>query len=66
MKCGACNYLYEEEWNREDSEMVIKEGDDEFITIHGVFLVDNSGWHKGKHEVYLFACPKCGTIRIED
>lgn len=65
MKCSACNYEYEKEYEKNFREKIIK-GDDPFILITGMFLVQNSGWNAGKHEVNLFACPKCQTVRLED
>lgn len=53
MKCKACGY------NDYD------DNNDNFIEINGVFMIrDNYG--KGIKEAYLSACPKCGTIRLED
>lgn len=65
MKCSACQYEYEEEWKRGGDYIVIK-GDDRFIVISGTFLVERGGWDAGKKEIYLFACPKCKTVKIED
>jgi len=64
MKCYACEYEYEEDWTKEVGTIVTK-GDEKFITINGMFLVENSGWNGGKHEIYLYACPKCQTVRID-
>jgi rubredoxin len=63
MKC-LCGYHYEPEWNRETSEPY-NGGEKEFIRIKGtVFAIPDYNGNYTK-EVFLVACPECGTVRME-
>jgi hypothetical protein len=67
MKCFACNYEYIIGTNLDDVFEIVQ-GDDPFIRLavdavnyRGSFIVDDV-----KHSrVHLYACPKCGTVRME-
>ena len=65
MKC-VCGYEYEYEYDDETHERKATIGDEPYIKIIGTFMVENTGYHGGMHEVSLYACPKCQTIRMED
>jgi len=58
MKCSACNYVVNESENGKN----IVDGQEQFIQLI------NSFHYKSKdgslEEAYLFACPKCGTVKL--
>ena len=59
MKCVACNYTFKEpqEIKSENSE------DGQFLKlINNFHFKDKDG---NLEEAYIFACPKCGTLRME-
>jgi hypothetical protein len=61
MKCG-CGY--EKACRVEDDGTVKQIGDEKFIVIEGEFKVMSStGWDS--HTIDLFACPKCGAIKMD-
>ena len=68
MKC-VCGYVYQEEiksptgnW-RDD---ILAEGERPFIRIDGKFTVQCRGnWEDYIKDVRLYACPECGTVRME-
>lgn len=66
MKCAVCNYEYEEEYVNENGRKFYKPtiGDDEFIKINGSFTIEGD-WYGTIQEVNMYACPKCGTVRME-
>jgi len=59
MKC-VCGYEYEEGYG--DAETV---GDEEFIRIDIKATRESSGWHGDLINVYIYACPKCGTLKCD-
>ena len=66
MKC-VCGYKnYHNQWNPETQQCTSEPDKKEFIPVKGTFLVENTGWHGGTHEVSLYACPECGTIQMKD
>ena len=78
MECKACGYTYLQKWQIEDLEtmgrqMPEKLGEKEFLLSDNKFkFIDHSnagyggyGWSDGSFESYLYACPECGTIKIE-
>jgi hypothetical protein len=68
MKC-LCGYYYLKEWEIENEDIVFQEeleknnGEDEFIQIKGSFHTEQK-YSGHLNEVYVFACPKCGTLKI--
>lgn len=58
MKC-VCGYTYKIKHGetRKDPDVKLA-GDEDFIEIEGTFLTSG-------RDVYLYACPKCGTIRTD-
>lgn len=68
MKCATCNYEYKDEYVNENGARFYKPiiGDNEFIQINGNFTIKIEGdWYNAIQEIDLYACPKCGTVRIE-
>ena len=66
MKC-VCGYEKEIDYI-DEKESINPDGED-FISISGVFFIDipydKQGYFKrNKEERNLYACPKCGTIKI--
>jgi len=63
MKCHACGYRYNEPDNSSGEKKLITDGSDTFVKVINTFhrkTEDGS-----LDEVYLFACPRCGTVRME-
>jgi len=59
MKCAVCDYKYKETING----AVVSDDDKNFIQMINSFhrkLEDGT-----LDEVYLFACPRCGTVKIQ-
>jgi len=66
MKC-VCGYEHRHgEWDPETQKVIHESDGEKFTYIKGTFLVENTGWHGGTREVSLYACPKCGTIKLVD
>lgn len=63
MKCQVCKFDEEEKQEREVYEKDLK-----FLVIEGHFTVlkDRDGWHERRVEITVYACPKCGTLRINE
>ena len=70
MKCAACGYEYEQRYGggMNGTEEIVVKGDDKFVRIGGHFTRPESshGYCSALQEVQLYACPKCGTVRMED
>jgi len=71
MRCGACGYEYEVEYEnkqgmRYQGIRVVK-GDKEFTKVDGAFAVECDSNEGGTHleKVTLKACPKCNTVQLE-
>jgi hypothetical protein len=68
MKC-VCGYYHLKDWQIDDKDEVFKadikknNGEKEFIHIKGSFTIDRE-YGYGIREVYLYACPECGTIQM--
>jgi hypothetical protein len=63
MKCAVCGYRYNEPDKSSNGEKFISDGDEEFIKLINTFhRRDSQG---SLDEAYLFACPKCKTVRME-
>ena len=61
MKCEACKFDDEEKQVKESWEPELS-----FIEIEGHFtVVDGEGNHTNHVEVSIYACPKCGTLKID-
>ena len=59
MKCAVCGYRYKENENGKTES----DGDEAFIQLINSF---HRKTEEGSlDEVYLFACPSCGTARIQ-
>jgi hypothetical protein len=67
MKC-ICGYEKLEDWQTDDNKAV---GDEDFIRIDcfgKAFETDkkcNDYYGNEYRKAFLFACPKCGTVRME-
>jgi rubredoxin len=63
MKCGACGYIESQYINNEG----YMDNSQEFIHIKGSFHRECEANYGGSYEtrVYLYACPVCGTVRME-
>jgi len=64
MQC-LCGYKHEKEWNSENKCYFTTEGDSEFVEIGGKFTIEEGDWHKNLRDITVYACPKCGTLRID-
>lgn len=64
--CPACKYQKGYGWIEETGYCEVNSTEESFIEISGTFLVENSGWHGGKHQVHLYACPKCSCVTLVD
>jgi len=63
MKCAVCGYRYNEPDTSSGAEKFVSDGDKEFIKLINTFhRRDSQG---SLDEAYLFACPKCKTVRME-
>lgn len=69
MKC-VCGYIYEDEYikreNKPGFDRIVIKGDREFIHISGSFTIASDRYYSSVKQVELYACPKCGTIRMEE
>lgn len=66
MKCQACGYIYDRNFNFETKEDN-KIGDAEFISLDQIFTYETEGnWHRITEKAYLYVCPKCKTVRMGD
>jgi len=64
MKC-VCGYEKRKLWNIDDQEEQRKEElKDDFLHIDGTFLLQQDEPYSFPRKVRLYACPKCGTIKI--
>jgi acetone carboxylase gamma subunit len=64
MKC-VCGYEHTEEWDSEIKAYKTITGDSDFIEIDGKFTVnDGDPWHRNQRDIRIYACPKCGTLKI--
>lgn len=64
MKC-VCGYEHETVWLPKQKYVKIIKGDEEFKEIEGTFLMDEGDYfHKRTVQVGIYACPKCGTLKI--
>jgi len=63
MKCAVCGYRYNEPDKSSKEEKFISDGNEEFIKLINTFhRRDSQG---SLDEAYLFACPRCKTVRME-
>lgn len=64
MQC-ICGYEHETEFV--DKELKTTKGDEPFIRIEGsVFRIRNeTSYFSNYDDVSLYACPKCGTIKMQ-
>lgn len=67
MICKACGHEYEETWDSKINDIVNVFGTEPFVKITGTFLKeDETSWGaKNIQEIDLYACPKCGTVKIK-
>ena len=59
MKCPACNYEYDWDFNKDEQI-----GDQPFVYIQGNFVVQKE--FEEKKLVHIFACPKCGCVLLKN
>lgn len=71
MKC-VCGYEYEYEYKENHSGIVVIKGDNPFFQLtlsNNIKVVYQSGYRDyysdGFSETTLYACPKCGTVKID-
>lgn len=64
MKCQACGYEHKTDYLHHFDNPVIK-GGEEFILIGGRFFIDDKSNYPPIREIYLFICPKCGTVKAD-
>jgi hypothetical protein len=65
MKC-VCGYKHQEGLDDNGKWQDNLIGDIEFHRIHGsTFKISEGHWGDYDEEVKLYACPKCGTVRME-
>lgn len=66
MKC-VCGYEYEEYLHDDHGDLYATKGDEEFLELAGPFhhIRHRHGYHSEHIPVKLYACPKCGTVRIQ-
>jgi len=63
MKCAVCGYRFNEKDENQESDKLISDGNEPFIKLINTFhRRDNDG---NLDEAYLFACPRCKTVRME-
>jgi rubredoxin len=63
MKCAVCGYKYHEPEEASKEPKLENDGQEPFIKLINTFHTkDNEG---NLDEAYLFACPRCKTVRIE-
>lgn len=62
MKCAACGYEKSKPWQNDDE---VEKDDEDFIQIKGVDFKAKSEVYWDDDRVYLFACPKCSTVKME-
>ncbi len=64
MKC-VCGYERLQSWQGPTDKEI---GEDDFILLETAVIKREKEYSCGyddKEEVYLYACPKCGTVKIE-
>lgn len=62
MKCAVCGYCFnEKDLQRQRDSRV--DGDQPFIKLINTFHRKDDDGHLD--EAYLYACPKCSTVRME-
>lgn len=62
MKC-VCGYEYSEGLD-DNANWGVLAGDKKFLVIKGAFLLQPTASWEDEYNVPLFACPKCGTVKI--
>jgi len=63
MKCAVCGYRFNERDEESNNDKLISDGDEQFIKLINTFhRKDREG---SLDEAYLFACPRCKTVRME-
>lgn len=65
MKCEVCGYKQGYEYDENDDYKEVNPNGKKFIEVEGHFTIESSGYHGGKNEVNLYACPKCKTVQME-
>ena len=67
MLCKAGGYEYEEKWDAEKRRFLRDVGDRQFIVVKGSFHVEREGnWGSHIDEVTVYACPKCGPLKLNE
>ena len=63
MKCAVCGYRHNEPDENSKEYKLVKDGEEPFIKLINTFhRKDSEG---SLDEAYLFACPRCKTVRME-
>lgn len=63
MKCAVCGYRYNEPEAASGGQKLTSDGPEAFIKLINTFhRKDSEG---NLDEAYLFACPRCKTVRME-
>lgn len=66
--CGYEQIIgFEEAEERRTLDPDFKNGDESFhrSQVERVFKIGNAPWVDNTEDKYLYACPKCGTVKIE-
>ncbi len=69
MKC-ICGYTHYQEWQIQDmneDKVEFVQGEEPFLRSSNYHVFDNQklSYHETKIERAIYACPKCGTLKIE-
>lgn len=66
MKC-ICGYAHEDGIDDNGDWQKNLIGDKKFIQIRGNFFIeDDYSYHRDEERISLYACPKCGTVRMDE
>lgn len=63
MKCAVCGYRYNEPEGAPGESRLASDGKEPFIKLINTF--HRKDLEGNLDEAYLFACPKCKTVRME-
>lgn len=65
MRCVVCDYKYKEPTEIEDKIQLVSDDIEGFVKIEGNFIIKTGYYKNFIDEVSLYACPKCGTVKME-
>jgi len=64
-KCTACGYEHEEEWDTKAKVYTTTIGDEKFLAIETMARIKPEHSWDHSRDCYMYACPKCGTVKVE-